>query len=239
MLSRRVTSRSLGTHSSGPPLRGRGFTIIELIVTIGVIMILIGLSLPALSKSIHRAKDTRSMAAIRQCAIFFQWYAEANKEYYPIPDPDRLGGRWLYWPDVMARAGLVETAREVDPDGFKRSGHTNFLQSSTTMVHWSRFEPDATQPLQETPVTWIRTTDVSFPGLKGFLRPIRAQDDRIETTWCCVTGSPKGPVAWCDQSVSEEYWMDLLTPDMPMDDHGFGSPVNSTWHGVKGRDRWN
>jgi type II secretory pathway pseudopilin PulG len=230
---------SFAEQSISPPVFRHGFSMIELIIVIGVTMVLIGLILPSMSKSLSKAKETRSLSAIRQCVVFFQWYTDANKEYYPRGDQhERYGLSSVSWPYVMVKAGLADTPESLDPDGFNRFAMTNYAQSKTTMVDWNCFEPDQSRPSNELPPTWIRSTDVNFPDKKGFLSQIRVGDGRIETTWCCVDGSPKGAVAWCDLSVTHEYWRDLTHPEIPIDEYGTGSPVGSTWKGVKGRDRW-
>ena len=56
----------------------RGFTIIELLVVIGIIVLMIGLLLPALSKARETSRRTVCMSNLRQIGIGMQTYRDAN-----------------------------------------------------------------------------------------------------------------------------------------------------------------
>ena len=66
-----------------PPRVRRGFTIIELLVVIGIIAILIGILLPALMQARRQAKDLACESNIRQISQALLIYATENQGLFP------------------------------------------------------------------------------------------------------------------------------------------------------------
>jgi prepilin-type N-terminal cleavage/methylation domain-containing protein/prepilin-type processing-associated H-X9-DG protein len=71
-------------------IRGRrtAFTLVELLVVIGIIAILVAILLPALNKARQAAQETQCMSALRQFGFGFQVYADANQGFLPEDGPD-------------------------------------------------------------------------------------------------------------------------------------------------------
>jgi prepilin-type N-terminal cleavage/methylation domain-containing protein len=59
------------------------FTLVELLVVIGIIALLVAILMPALSRSREQAIRTQCSSNIRQWGIAYQMYANANRGYFP------------------------------------------------------------------------------------------------------------------------------------------------------------
>jgi prepilin-type N-terminal cleavage/methylation domain-containing protein len=128
--------RCLNRFKVGPLVPG--FTLVELLVVIGVIALLISLLLPALSRARSQARAVRCMSNIRQLGVGLRLYATDNRDCYPInisaPSPgkywndtDRVG-RYLPPPTVAMNASSVYWCPE--DDGAAQSYAMNVWASS-------------------------------------------------------------------------------------------------------------
>ncbi|HEX8524636.1 MAG TPA: type II secretion system protein [Tepidisphaeraceae bacterium] len=88
--------------------RRLAFTLVELLVVIGIIAILIGVLLPALQSARKQANITKCSSALRQIAYAFTMYSKENRDKYPVlkwENPNSTAPtseeRSLYWQDFL------------------------------------------------------------------------------------------------------------------------------------------
>src|SRR5688572_29731593 len=66
------------------PRRRSAFTLVELLVVIGIIAILISILIPTLSRARESAQRTQCLSNLRQMAVFLNMYANQFKQQVPL-----------------------------------------------------------------------------------------------------------------------------------------------------------
>ncbi len=92
----------MSVASSNPtPHARRGFTLVELLVVIGIIALLISILLPALNKAREQSKQVNCMANLRQQGLAMTMYI-VEQRYYPgcwgAPNPNTGNRSYAIWP---------------------------------------------------------------------------------------------------------------------------------------------
>lgn len=77
--------------------RRRAFTLVELLVVIGIIALLIAILLPALRRARESANRVSCASNMRQIGIGFMMYIGDYKGYFPRPAVSVQPEDWVYW----------------------------------------------------------------------------------------------------------------------------------------------
>jgi prepilin-type N-terminal cleavage/methylation domain-containing protein len=145
-------------------LRGRGFTLVELLVVIGIIALLIAILLPSLNKAREQSRRTACLSNLRQMGMLLQMYANDYKDQIPIGYSEgqpwtgyyvcqsgatypvlgalykggylRYGVQALYCPSQIAEAFIFNTATNPWPPPGKNFLHTRAGYTSRPTVAW-------------------------------------------------------------------------------------------------------
>src|SRR2546426_455962 len=100
------------SHAARPGRRRGGFTLVELLVVIGIIAVLISILLPTLSKARESAKRTQCLSNLRQIGIYLNIYANTYRQQVPLGFATKLGDvQWAkqqnYFVTVKTSAALA------------------------------------------------------------------------------------------------------------------------------------
>jgi prepilin-type N-terminal cleavage/methylation domain-containing protein/prepilin-type processing-associated H-X9-DG protein len=73
----------------------RGFTLVELLVVIGIIAVLVSILLPTLSRARRAARTTQCLSTVRQLGIAFTMYGLQHRRSIPFYQANEETGLWI------------------------------------------------------------------------------------------------------------------------------------------------
>ena len=89
--------------------RVTAFTLVELLVVIGIISVLIAILLPSLSKARAQAREVQCMSNMHQWGLGYAMYADQNQGVLPMKAPDGTPGQPFTLPTSAATAEISWT----------------------------------------------------------------------------------------------------------------------------------
>lgn len=241
------TPASLNTRSDRP-----GFTLIEIVVVIGIVGIVIALVVAALGSARRASRQTESLAINRQIAATLSHYAGDYRDHFPAfenrgPDaggPVTIAGRAImtsvagahmkYWPaavanhDPAALAGLRHPLVQDVPfdPATPTIEQTFFWLTPAVAITPEAFTLNPPRPI---PLSMLRAhqwSGMSFPSQKGLVLDVVWKSEDLDFF-----------LASFGDGSADAIPADPETPVARIPGPGPHVPVLSTLDGLRGRDR--
>lgn len=183
--------------------RCKAFTLVELLVVIGIIALLIAMLMPALRKARESAIRTSCMSAIRECFLGFEMYRNANRGVIPLHLDPPVGGASRMWPHFLVQG----------KDGGDTDGHPKYVSVRTTVCP-SVYNPDENGD-QQSYGQWDPGVLSSFHQIHWY-KPVSAPDwhylrtvrpERLKS----IGMTPTRTIMLSDASATQPGWRRFMT----------------------------
>src|SRR5687768_10126485 len=126
-----------------PRPRHSAFTLVELLVVIGIIATLIGIILPALSRAREQAARTQCLSNLKQLGTAFNIYYNQNKLGFPRNAPYQNGSSrthqpedWVYWQKTNAANGKKLDVKDSAVLRIIKNGNVENVMRCPGDVNW-------------------------------------------------------------------------------------------------------
>lgn len=224
-------------------LRGpsqRGFTLIELLLVVSIIMVLIGLALPALTRTRYEARATRALLAAQQNTTLISQYAQDWRDVFPIAEQSAFRSM-LFWYKPLVHTGLLATREDADRDGWRMTTGCTFTLSMCVMMDPAQMVRGATVPVEQAFSRAVRIEQVQYPSAKGILNQFLVWYSPHDPNLWAGGPAQRAPVQFADGSgeigVWTQYTHERTHTGELLQENTIGTPVMSTWGGFSARDR--
>ena len=174
-----------------PPRLSRAFTLVELLVVVGIIALLVSILLPALATARQAAQATVCASNIRQLAVCSTAYAADNHGYYPPAHFDFMTRNLHRWHGTRPKTSV--------PFDFAGSPLLKYMQAAA-IRKCPEFEP--TQPGFEAAAGgygynnhYLGSSTEDMPGVKG--------SDNIPARDCMIRNADQ-KIMFTDAAMAED-----------------------------------
>jgi len=144
-----------------PLKRSDGFTLVELLVVIGIISLLIAILLPSLNKAREAAKTVSCASNLRQIGMAIRMYANDNRGFYPV-----LAGQWNWYAPLTLVNALVVTKSYLPQTNPSIWGYSAVFQCPADSSNYNTYPGSY----------WYRQTHNSNAWITGDGQPMRSSD---------------------------------------------------------------
>lgn len=211
----------------------RGFTLIELVMVIGVVMILISLVAPVIGRTMFLARTTKYNVAVSQAGTLVSLYCGTYKDVSPI-ETESAYDNLIVWPEALIRAGLISQLKELEPDANPSYGNSIFLNRAL-YDRVGDMTPGQTEPMYWAQCDPIAFSSILYPSKLIIVTKNFRRDSDLP--WCCFTHVKTYPAAvgFADGHVEVGFWTDFIAEDELVIENNVGWPAHTTWYGHRGR----
>jgi prepilin-type N-terminal cleavage/methylation domain-containing protein/prepilin-type processing-associated H-X9-DG protein len=139
-------------HRTRRPHHRRGFTLIEILMVIGIIAVLAGLLLTVRSRATTKATQAMCLSNLRQLGMAFTQYAQSNEQAFPFGAPaDALGGDrkedWIHFRATIENLPKKIGGSAIAPYvGAKGDGFIKIMQCPSDEMETHQSDPRAGFP---------------------------------------------------------------------------------------------
>lgn len=212
-----------------------GFTLVELVVCIGVLMIVLGIAMPSLSKARQASRRTAALISARTSIQAVAGYQQQSNDFFPVQG-NSLGRAMLDWAQPLVGTGHFTGVVEAEPAQQGAAASSLWSMSGACFATDESMTSGSVLPMGLTPLTPRRGAAVRDPSRKGILAQWLHRIDGQPVFWTWQPGNgPLSPLAMADGSAMQARSSQFRIEPANFE-HWVGHPVLASWRGLSGSD---